>query len=58
MREGGTIFLNHGTEKSRQALERLLLSDAIIRAKNVTVILPGSDKDYVIKQAKTKKKRK
>lgn len=52
MREGGTIYLNHGTEKARQALYYLLMNDPIIRDKQIKVILPTANRDYIIKPCK------
>lgn len=52
MRKGGTIYLNHGTEKARQALYYLLMNDPIISDKQIKVILPTANRDYIIKPCK------
>lgn len=59
IKAGGTIFLNHGDEKSREGLERLLKADPILQEKNIKVVRPRPEIVYVIKRAikpKTKKK--
>lgn len=58
IKAGGTIFLNHGDEKSREGLERLLKADPTIREKNITIVLPRPEKEYVIKRAIKPKKKK
>lgn len=59
IKAGGTIFLNHGDEKSREWLRRLLQADPIIREKGIKIVLPRPEKEYVIKRAlKPKNKKK
>lgn len=55
IKAGGTIFLNHGDEKSRQGLERLLKADSVLREKSIKIVLPHPEKVYVIKKARKPK---
>lgn len=48
IKDGGTIYLNHGSEEARQALYILLINDPIIKRKRVNVILPTVNHDYTI----------
>lgn len=48
MKDGGTIYLNHGSESARQALYLLLINDPIIKQKHITVVLPTANQEYTI----------
>lgn len=48
MKDGGTIYLNHGSEDARQALYLLLINDPIIKQKRITVVLPTVNQEYAI----------
>ena len=52
MKEGGTIYLNHGSEEARQALYVLLMNDPIIKQKHIRVILPTVNQEYTISTAR------
>lgn len=52
MKEGGTIYLNHGSEEARQALYVLLMNDPIIKQKHIRVILPTVNQEYIISTSK------
>lgn len=46
IKNGGKIFLNHGSEKSREALAARLASDPVIISKKAHVVLPKANRHY------------
>jgi predicted metal-dependent RNase len=57
VRDGATIYLNHGTEESRQALALLMMRDEVLMGKWVTVVLPKVSREYAIKIPPHKRKK-